>query len=524
LPLVLAVAFDAIDAAVNDKSPLVEETPAATVRAPATVSVTVPAPFADTGLSTDKSPAMTTIRILPSPAAVDTPEPPIDRPFVSSSTISPLVLFVACSDAADKSTSFEEVPIPVAADSNTRAPEAFATISTAVSPASRIEPLVEATTTADVVAFVVESPVSVISPVALTVIVPEPALIVVPMSNVIAPPPVVSASAVTDTLPLPLDTSPAAPNVTFPYAPSVIAPPEELTAAFTARSWLAKFAFSDTLLGPPAVTAEPTVMPPPVVFVRLIEPAVVDRPFVAVKFTPAMTLPIVTPLVFTIVRVPLANAARLSTSLLFASAMLPPPARTPRVPAVIVAEPDSETPPPVDSRRTVWPLAEMLSVIVRLPPTTSSSEPPAVRPVTAGVKTPSAVTVPKSSVSTSRIANAPVVVAASVSTSFPAVGKLIPPLPARRPSALATTVLPAVCVIEPAASFVCRRKVPVPRAMFSASEMLPAPTTNVASSSEVVTPTPPAPSDRPSASKKSIAPPTFAVSVVTLFVVEAAST
>ena len=281
----------------------------------------------------------------------------------------------------------------------------------------------------------------------------------------------------------------------------MIAPPEELTASFTARFWLAKFALSVTLLAPPADTAEPTVMPPPVVFVRLIEPAVVDRPFVAVKFTPAATSPIVTPLVFTIVSEPLANAARLSTSLLLPKAMLPEPARTPSVPAVIVAEPDSDTPPPVDCSRTVWPLAEMLSAIVRLPPTTSSSEPPAVRPVTEGVKTPSAVTVPKSSVSTSRIAIAPVVVAASVSISFPAVGRLIPPLPARRPSALATTVLPEVCVIEPVESSVCSRNVPVPSAMFSASEMLPNTTMNVASSSEVVTSTPPMPSVSPFASR-----------------------
>ena len=216
LPLVLAVAFDAIDAAVNDKSPLVEETPIATVRAPATVSVTVPAPSADKALSIDNAPTVTSIWILPPPAAVDTPEPPIDRPFVSSSTISPLVLFVACSDAADKSTSFAVVPIPVAADSDTRAPDTFATTSTVVSPASKIAPLADVTTTADVVAFVVVRPVSVISPAADTVIVPVPALIVVPTSNVIAPPPVVSASAVTDTLPLPLATSPATLNVTFP--------------------------------------------------------------------------------------------------------------------------------------------------------------------------------------------------------------------------------------------------------------------------------------------------------------------
>ena len=118
----------------------------------------------------------------------------------------------------------------------------------------------------------------------------------------------------------------------------------------------------------------------------------------------------------------------------------------------------------------------------------------------------------------------PVVVAASVSTSLPAVGKSIPPVPARSPNDEATTVFPEVCVIEPATAFVCNRNAPVPRAMSSASEILPAPTTNVASSLEVVTPTPPEPIVRPVVSKKSIAPPTLAVSVPTLFVVEAAST
>ena len=98
--------------------------------------------------------------------------------------------------------------------------------------------------------------------------------------------------------------------------------------------------------------------------------------------------------------------------------------------------------PPLASSRTV-PVTVTAAVSAMSPVTAHSSKSPlAVSPVTAGVKQPLAETVPNENPSASTSENEPVVVAASVSTSFVAVFSEMPPDPARTPSVEAVIVPP----------------------------------------------------------------------------------
>ena len=105
------------------------------------------------------------------------------------------------------------------------------------SPPSMIPPSRLVTCTAVAVAFVVCKPPSVTSPSEVRVIVPLPALIRAPSAIVSRPPatPLLSSSALTITLPLPLATSPFAVKVTLLSARSVIAPEIVCTSALTER-------------------------------------------------------------------------------------------------------------------------------------------------------------------------------------------------------------------------------------------------------------------------------------------------
>ena len=89
------------------------------------------------------------------------------------------------------------------------------------------------------------------------------------------------------------------------------------------------------------------------------------------------------------------------------------------------------------------PVTLTTAVSAMSPVTTHSSRLPlAVSPVTAGSKQPLTETVPSEKPSASMNVSDPVVVAANVSTSLVAVFSVMPPEPARTPSAEAVIVPP----------------------------------------------------------------------------------
>ncbi len=86
---------------------------------PAAFSVTLPEPCAVTTLFTSSAPAVVRTSMLPLPAIVLTPVPPMIRPLVSNTTMSPLVLLVATSvpRVLLMSAPAPDPPMPVAATS-----------------------------------------------------------------------------------------------------------------------------------------------------------------------------------------------------------------------------------------------------------------------------------------------------------------------------------------------------------------------------------------------------------------------
>ena len=199
-------------------------------------------------------------------------------------------------------------------------------------------------------------------------------------------------------------------------------------------------------------------------------------------------------------------------------------ARAPRAPAVIVPLAFCVMLPPSACKRTVFAPAFSAALMFKLPVVRqSSTSPSAVRPVTLGVKQPSAVTVPSAKPSLSANENAPVVVAASVSTSLVAELRLMPPVPARTPKAADVMAAPPDSVMLLVAPAACNRTTPVvvpatPVEMLCVSVKFPVVTHSVTLSSVVVMPfvAPTVPIMSESASTYSITPLTFAASVPTV--------
>ena len=127
--------------------PVVLETGALTVSRPAAFSVTLPEPWALTTLFTSSAPRVVRRSMLPLPARVRTPVPPMTRPLLSSTTMLPLAALVATRvpTVVLMSAAPPAEPMPVAAARAAVLPVMFA-VSAAVP--SLIAPAVAVTLTA----------------------------------------------------------------------------------------------------------------------------------------------------------------------------------------------------------------------------------------------------------------------------------------------------------------------------------------------------------------------------------------
>ena len=179
---------------VNTMSPLVELVIALMSIVPASAfNVMSPEPCAVTTLFTIRSPASTSILILPLPPVVRTPPPPIIKPLVSCIKISPVVVFVATSVPIVVSISAKPVPpMPVAARSVAVPEVVILGVSAAVS--SVIDPVV-----AEMLTF----PLPVVISVNFTFVAAVNATVPLPVVVYIVPSTMVISSAVAVTLMLP---------------------------------------------------------------------------------------------------------------------------------------------------------------------------------------------------------------------------------------------------------------------------------------------------------------------------------
>ena len=142
--------------------------------------------------------------------------------------------------------------------------------------------------------------------------------------------------------------------------------------------------------------------------------------------------------------------------------------------------------PAAASSRTV-PVTVTAAVSAMSPETTHSSKsPPAVIPVTAGVKQSLAETVPSEKPSASRNENEPVVVAASTFTSLAAdVSEMPLPAPDDLNPRASAVIVPAPLMLPPN---VCNRTVAVPAVMAFATDRFPVTRHTVTLSSVVAMP------------------------------------